>query len=97
MRVMSFKQSTWLANYINDNNTLRTEAKGCGDEFLVSLFKLMNNSAFGKTMEDVRNRENMHVTVDRENAIKWFSKIEFNIVNFIDGFNAENVNKSWKG
>ena len=45
----------------------------------------MNNSVFGKTMEDVRNRENMHLTVDRENAIKWFSKIEFKNANFIDG------------
>ena len=35
----------------------------------------MNNSVFGETMEDIRNRENMHLTIDRENAIKWFSKI----------------------
>jgi hypothetical protein len=45
----------------------------------------MNNSVFGKTMEDVRNRENMHLTVDRGNAIKWFSKIEFKAANYIDG------------
>ena len=45
----------------------------------------MNNSVFGKTMEDVRNRENMHLTIDRDNAIKWFSKIEFKHANFIDG------------
>ena len=45
----------------------------------------MNNSVFGKTMEDVRNREDMHLTIDRDNAIKWFSKIEFKRANFIDG------------
>jgi hypothetical protein len=45
----------------------------------------MNNSVFGKTMEDVRNRENMHLTIDRDNAIKWFSKIEFKHANFVDG------------
>ena len=45
----------------------------------------MNNSVFGKTMEDVRNRENMHLTIDRDNAIKWFSKIESKHANFIDG------------
>ncbi len=36
-------------------------------------------------MEDVRNRENMRLTIDRENAIKWFSKLEFKGTNFIDG------------
>ena len=84
-RAISFTQAAWLAPYINSNNELRTEAKASGDEFLVSFFKLMNNSVFGKTMEDVRNRENMHLTIDRDNAIKWFSKIEFKHANFIDG------------
>ncbi len=32
-RVISFKQSTWLASYINSNNQLRTKAKAKGDEF----------------------------------------------------------------
>ena len=36
-------------------------------------------------MEDVRNREDMHLTIDQDNAIKWFSKIEFKRANFIDG------------
>ncbi len=84
-RVISFKQSKWMADYINDNDELRTEAKADKNEFLVSLFKLMNNSVFGKTMEDVRNRESMHLTIDRENAIKWFSKLEFKSATYIDG------------
>ncbi len=45
----------------------------------------MNNSVFDKTMEDVRNKENMHLTIDKDNAIKWFSKIKFKHANFIDG------------
>ena len=45
----------------------------------------MNNAIYGKTMEDVRNRENVHLTIDRDNAIKWFSKVEFKHANFIDG------------
>ena len=84
-RVISFKQSKWMSGYINDNNQLRMKAKAEKNEFLVSLFKLMNNSVFGKTMENVRNRQNMHLTIDRENAIKWFSKLEFKDATYIDG------------
>ena len=69
-RATSFKQSTWLASYINGNSLLRTEANAKGVTFIVSFFKLMNNSVFGKTMEDVRNRENIRLTIDRDNAIK---------------------------
>ncbi len=45
----------------------------------------MNNSVFGETMEDVRNRDNTHLTLDKDNALKWFSKIEFKHANYIDG------------
>jgi hypothetical protein len=37
----------------------------------------MNNAVFGKTMENVKNRVNIHLTVDEKNAVKWFSKINF--------------------
>ena len=37
----------------------------------------MNNSVFGKTMENVRNRIDIHTTVDEKNAAKWFSKSTF--------------------
>ena len=37
----------------------------------------MNNSVFEKTMENVRNRMNLHLTTDHANAVKWFSKAEF--------------------
>ena len=38
------------------------------------LFNFMNNSVFGKTMENVRNGIEMHMTTNDENATKWFSK-----------------------
>ena len=63
-RVISFKQSRWMAGYINGNNELRAKAKAESNKFLDELFKLMNNSVFGKTMEDVRKRK--HGINDRQ-------------------------------
>ena len=40
-------------------------------------FKLMNNALSVKTMENVRNRINMHFTNDDDNAEKWFFQSEF--------------------
>ena len=74
-----------MAGYINGNNELRAKAKAESNKFLDELFKLMNNSVFGKTMEDVRNRENMELTIDRDKAIKWFSRVDFKRSTFIDG------------
>jgi hypothetical protein len=68
---ISFYQSPWLKTYIDFNTEKRKHAK---NEFEKDFFKLMNNSVFGKTMENVKNRMNMHITTDNDNAVKWFSK-----------------------
>ena len=64
------------------NTKLRTEAK---NEFEKDFFKLMNNSVFGKTMENVRKhrdiklvttdkRRNQLVSEPNYHATKWFSE-----------------------
>ena len=71
-RVIEFEQKAWMKPYIETNTEFRTKAK---NEFEKDFFKLMNNSVFGKTMQNVKNQMQLHITTDDNNAIKWFSKV----------------------
>ena len=80
--IVSYQQSRWLKPYIDFNTDMRKNAK---NDFEKDFFKLMNNSVFGKTMENVRNRMQMHLTTDDDNAEKWFSKPTFKNCNSVFG------------
>ena len=81
-RVIQFNQEAWLKPYIEMNNELRKQAK---NGFEKDFFKFMNNSVFGKTMENVRKprdiklvttdkRRNQLVSEPNYHTKKWFSE-----------------------
>ena len=54
----------------------------------------MNNSVFGKTMENVKNHMDLKLTTDNNKAINYFSKTHFKNAKLIDGLSLMNfINK----
>ena len=75
--IISFKQSKWLEKYISFNRQKRNKAK---NDLKKDFFKLLNNAAFGKFLENVRNRLGLELIKkgDIKKIIKQQSKLTFN-------------------
>ena len=77
-RGIKFNERAWLKDYIQLNTDLRTKGK---TDFEKDFFKLMNNSVFGKTMENIRNRVNVRLVTKEEQLEKLVKKPNFDRIN----------------
>ncbi len=80
-RGITFKEDDFMRPYIKLNTDMR--AKGTTD-FEKDFYKLMNNSVFGKTMENVRNRVNVKLVTDEKSLGKLVKKANFRSVNIFN-------------
>ena len=81
-RVTEFNQEAWLKPYIDMNTELRKEAK---NDFEKDLFKLMNNSVFGKTVENIRKHRDIKLVTKQTNKKKnkLVSESNYHTINLI--------------
>ena len=72
--ILKFKRSDWLKKYIDFNTDKR---KNAANFFEKDLFKLMNNSVFGKTMENLRKRISVKLVNNAKDYVRCRSKPSF--------------------
>ena len=81
-RVIKLNQKEWLKPYIDMNNELRKAAE---NDFEKDLFKLMNNSVFGKTMENIRKHRDIKLVTTDKKRSKLVSEPNYQTINLISG------------
>ena len=79
-RIIEFNQEAWLKPYIGMNTELRKLAR---NDFEKDLFKLMNNSVFGKTIENIRKHRDIKLVTTNERRSKLVSEPKYHTINLI--------------
>ena len=79
-RVIEFNQEAWLKPYIDMNTELRKLAR---NDFKKDLFKLMNNSVLGKTMENIRKHRDIKLVTTDKKRSKLVSEPNYHTINLI--------------
>ena len=70
-RVIRFRQRKWLAPYIEKNSALRATSTS---SFEKDFFKLLNNSVYGKTCENLTKRSDIRLITDQKKCSKLVRK-----------------------
>ena len=73
-RILEFTQSRWMKPFIEKNTNMRARATS---SFEKDFFKLLINSSFGKTMEQVRLRQDIRLVTDPAEGLKLASRPTF--------------------
>ena len=91
-RIIEFNQKAWLKPYIDMNTELRKLVR---NDFEKDLSKLMNNSVFGKAMDNIRKHRDIELetTDKKKKQISFRTKLsrnEFNFRKFVNYRNEKN-------
>ena len=70
-RILKFKQEDWMKLYISFNTGKRKESTSDADK---NHFKLLNNAAYGKIMENMRKRIKIRIVKNSQDFIKYTSR-----------------------
>ena len=70
-RALHFKQSDWMKKYIDFNTEKK---KYAANDFQKDFLKLMINSVYGKTTENLRKRINVRLVNNAKNFLKYTSR-----------------------
>ena len=73
-KVLKYKQSDWLKGFVKFNTKKRMNA---AKKFEKVFFKLIINSVYGKTMENVRKRVNVKMVNNGRDYLKAVSRPSF--------------------
>ena len=79
-RIIEFNQEAWLKPYIDMNTELRKLAR---NDFGKDLFKLMNDSVFGKTMENIRKYRDINLVKTDKKRSTLVSEPKYHTINLI--------------